>query len=106
MSRGERRPLGGAVAAAMAAVLLFAMAACQTGDGKHPAARGVLRVLAGSELADLRPILEQAERDTGVRVRMDHRRDRPPAQDLLHGPGPHRRLVGMALGLLRPAGHQ
>src|ERR1700754_4878129 len=87
MSRSQRGPLRGAVAAAMAAVLLFAAAACQGDGGEGPSegARGVLRVLAGSELADLGPILKQAERDTGGRVQMDYAGTLDGVQRLLEG---------------------
>jgi len=61
----------------LAAVL--ALAACtDSGAPKPPAASegpylrgdGVLRVLAGSELADLQPILDEAARATGVTVKL------------------------------------
>ncbi|SEG13829.1 Ca-activated chloride channel family protein [Thermomonospora echinospora] len=61
-------------AAALAAALLLTVSGC-TGGGDEPGDKpreGVLRVLAGSELADLKPILDQAERDIGVKVRLEY----------------------------------
>ena len=63
MRPGRRR----ARAAALAALLLAACAPACT-----PQASGELRILAGSELADLEPLLERAEQETGVQVRMDY----------------------------------
>ncbi|WP_017593139.1 VWA domain-containing protein [Nocardiopsis potens] len=63
MRPGRRR----ARAAALAALLAAALAPACT-----PQASGVLRVLAGSELADMEPLLERAEQETGVRVEMDY----------------------------------
>ncbi|MEU3567946.1 VWA domain-containing protein [Kitasatospora sp. NPDC036755] len=67
----------GLLAAALAAVLAAA-SACTSAGGKpvpdpdgSPAATakpGVLRVLAGSELQDLAPVLEEAKKATGVTV--------------------------------------
>ncbi|HEX2313423.1 MAG TPA: extracellular solute-binding protein [Thermomonospora sp.] len=59
-----------AVAVAAAAVL----AGCSSGDDEPGTVyrEGELRILGGSELADLAPILRQAERDIGVRVRMTY----------------------------------
>ncbi|MEV0609006.1 substrate-binding domain-containing protein [Polymorphospora rubra] len=64
----------------LAAVLLALTAAC-TGDPAQPTpangsegpylrGSGTLRVLAGSELADLRPILDEAREATGVTVQL------------------------------------
>ncbi|MBA9004457.1 substrate-binding domain-containing protein [Thermomonospora cellulosilytica] len=54
--------------AALAAALTLVLSGC-TGDPPDTEPReGLLRVLAGSELADMEPILEQAERETGVEV--------------------------------------
>ncbi|MGY0235262.1 extracellular solute-binding protein [Longispora urticae] len=41
-------------------------------DDTHKAAAGTLRVLAGSELADLEPILEDLNKATGVKVTLDY----------------------------------
>ncbi|RAY10945.1 hypothetical protein DPM19_32965 [Actinomadura craniellae] len=55
--------------AALAALTLLAVtAACDVDLGEDET---TLRVLAGSELADLRPILEQAEDEIGVEVELD-----------------------------------
>ncbi|WAU85219.1 VWA domain-containing protein [Streptomyces sp. Qhu-G9] len=58
---------------ALGAVLLLAVAAC-TAPGKDttgpaPHEPGTLRVLASSELADMKGILEQVREDTGITVR-------------------------------------
>ncbi|MEO5873955.1 MAG: VWA domain-containing protein [Streptosporangiaceae bacterium] len=58
------------VCGALGAALLVTMAGC--GSGGSPDGAGVIRVLAGSELADLKPILDQAAKDTGVTVRFDY----------------------------------
>ncbi|GAA3218522.1 substrate-binding domain-containing protein [Actinocorallia longicatena] len=56
----------------MAAVLTTALlAGCSSGTTSGGPREGTLRVLAGSELADLRPILEQAKEATGVSVQLD-----------------------------------
>jgi len=68
----RRRPRVAAAFAALAGLLQFALAAC-TGP---PPAHGyggppfTLRVLASSELADMAPILGQAEKATGVHVEL------------------------------------
>jgi Ca-activated chloride channel family protein len=56
--------------AALSALLLLGAAGCAS-PGDRPQA-GVLRVLAGSELADLKQILDQARKDTGVTVKLDY----------------------------------
>jgi Ca-activated chloride channel family protein len=62
---------------AAAAAVLVLVAGC-SGDGESvppppsaPGEPGTLRVLAGSELADMQPILDQAAEATGVRVVLD-----------------------------------
>ncbi|MFI9011099.1 substrate-binding domain-containing protein [Actinosynnema sp. NPDC053489] len=56
-------------------VALVVLAGCTTGaepdpaQPAGPAEPGVLRVLAGSELTDLQPVLDEAAEATGVRVR-------------------------------------
>jgi Ca-activated chloride channel family protein len=82
--RERGRALRGVTAVVMAAALLLAAAACGT-DRETKPTRGVLRVLAGSELADLGPILAQAERDTGVRVQMDYAGTLDGVQRVLDG---------------------
>ncbi|UJW31010.1 VWA domain-containing protein [Saccharothrix sp. AJ9571] len=65
-----RKLIAFAVAVACAATL----AACDTGQGADPEQPagppqpGTLRVLAGSELEDLKPVLEEAAKATGVTV--------------------------------------
>ncbi|KAB2344419.1 VWA domain-containing protein [Actinomadura rudentiformis] len=56
--------------AALATCLL--LAGCSLGDGSAPTE---LDVLAGSELADMAPLLSELERDTGVKLRMDYSDD-------------------------------
>lgn len=66
--RGVRRLSASALAG------LVLLAACTGGpapDEPVPYAPGVLRVLAGSELADLGPVLDEAAAATGVRVELD-----------------------------------
>ncbi|MER6677073.1 VWA domain-containing protein [Streptomyces sp. NPDC000983] len=56
--------------AALLAAALFA-AACTADDGENPGSTpgpGTLRVLASSELADMKPVLDLVEQDTGIRV--------------------------------------
>ncbi|UUU31227.1 VWA domain-containing protein [Streptomyces sp. CA-210063] len=60
--------------AAAALALALVTAGC-TSSTESPAAEatkyvpGTLRVLASSELADMKPVLEQVEKDTGIKVR-------------------------------------
>lgn len=58
--------------AALAVAVLVLVAGCSEGSGgpssPQPPQEGVLRVLAGSELADMAPVLEQAAKATGVEV--------------------------------------
>jgi Ca-activated chloride channel family protein len=69
------------ITAAVGALTLAA--ACGSGTpGQRPA---TLRVLAGSELADLRPILDQARRDTGVTVELDYTGTLTGGQQVLNG---------------------
>jgi Ca-activated chloride channel family protein len=56
---------------ALGAALLVTMTSCGLSGGSTDDS-GVLRVLAGSELADLKPILDQAVKDTGVTVKFDY----------------------------------
>jgi Ca-activated chloride channel family protein len=58
------------IAGALALVSVMALGACaDEGDSEAPKP-GTLRVLAGSELADMRPILDAAAQATGVRVEL------------------------------------
>ncbi len=50
--------------------VLALLAAC---TGEPPPPHTVLRVLASSELTDMRPLLEELRRDTGVELVVDHR---------------------------------
>ncbi|WP_235926505.1 vWA domain-containing protein [Actinokineospora pegani] len=53
-------------------LVALALAACTTGGApeRDAGTPGTLRVLAGSELADMRPVLERAAAATGVRVEL------------------------------------
>jgi Ca-activated chloride channel family protein len=53
---------------ALAIVLLLAAAAC--GAGEPADGPDVLRVLAGSEIKDLEPLLRRADKEAGVKVRL------------------------------------
>lgn len=48
---------------------LGALTSCSGGDSR----KTTLRVLASSELTDMKPLLEQLTKDTGVRLKMDYR---------------------------------
>lgn len=60
-----------AIALAVVAALLTSCTSGSPTGGPFAPTPGVLRVLAGSELADLAPILDAAARATGVRVEFD-----------------------------------
>ncbi|MGW0710796.1 substrate-binding and vWA domain-containing protein [Streptomyces sp. NPDC002643] len=70
---GLRRRTTAALALATAAALLTS--ACTTVETSDPVEEatkyipGTLRVLASSELADMKPVLEQVEKSTGIKVR-------------------------------------
>ncbi|TMR20787.1 VWA domain-containing protein [Nonomuraea turkmeniaca] len=66
-----RRDPGTALRCALASVLLLAAAACAPGD-EVADGPDVLRVLAGSEVKDLEPLLRRAEQETGVKVRLTY----------------------------------
>ncbi|MGA5816571.1 extracellular solute-binding protein [Kitasatospora sp. NPDC094028] len=69
LTRGRRARRGG-LAVALAA-LLAAATACTSSPPKPPTpstTAGALRVLAGSELQDVQPVLEEAAKATGVSV--------------------------------------
>ncbi|MDP4507885.1 vWA domain-containing protein [Nonomuraea turcica] len=59
---------------ALIAVTLLLAAACGAGgEGEEPAdGPDVLRVLAGSEIKDLEPLLRRAEQEAGVKVRLSY----------------------------------
>ncbi|MCX4825514.1 VWA domain-containing protein [Streptomyces sp. NBC_01142] len=59
----------GFIALAVAWLLLGAATACST-DDPEPV---TLRVLASSGLADMRPVLDDLRRETGIRLEMDYR---------------------------------
>jgi Ca-activated chloride channel homolog len=65
--RGLRRR---SARAAVGLLLLALLAGC-SGDPASPGSGVTLRILGGSELADLAPILDQAAEATGVRVELD-----------------------------------
>lgn len=73
--------------------VVAALAACTTGSpepttSSSPALSGrptTLRVLAGSELADLEPVLRRAERETGVRVELEFTGSLDGAQKVAEG---------------------
>ncbi|MEU9361468.1 substrate-binding and VWA domain-containing protein [Streptomyces sp. NPDC048301] len=74
--RRLRRRLARTVASLLTAAVLVPAAACSDpapdGDGQKYDGEprpGTVRVLASSELSDLRPLLEQARKDTGITVR-------------------------------------
>ncbi|UOE22195.1 VWA domain-containing protein [Thermobifida halotolerans] len=58
--------------AALAAGLLLSTAACSGSDPAGPGTPGELRVLAGSELVDMEPLLQEAAEEIGVTVHMDY----------------------------------
>ncbi|MEV6396232.1 VWA domain-containing protein [Streptomyces sp. NPDC051907] len=64
-----RRRLTGFVALCTALLLLAAATAC-SGDDPEPV---TLRVLASSELADMRPLLDELREETGIRLDMEYR---------------------------------
>jgi Ca-activated chloride channel family protein len=58
-------------AGAVLCVVLGLIAACTTPS--QPPAHTTLRVLASSELADMRPLLDELRRDTGIELVMEYR---------------------------------
>ena len=71
------------LAAAVGALSLAAACsgACSGSDTKG----GTVRILAGSELADLKPILDQAKKDIGVTVKLDYAGTLAGVQTVLDG---------------------
>ncbi|MCX4234151.1 substrate-binding and VWA domain-containing protein [Streptomyces sp. A15ISP2-DRY2] len=60
--------------AAVTVALVLATAGCTsavegTGAPENKPAPGILRILASSELSDMRPVLDQVHKDTGIKVR-------------------------------------
>ncbi|WP_433187336.1 VWA domain-containing protein [Actinoallomurus sp. CA-150999] len=80
------RPRARHVFARLAAAGILAVAAGCTGgapaDAKKP---GTLRILAGSELSDLAPILREATKATGVSVKLDYAGTLDGVQQVLGG---------------------
>ncbi|GAB3455918.1 substrate-binding domain-containing protein [Streptomonospora sediminis] len=73
-ARRQRRAAGAAPLAA-AAALVAAAAGCTWGEDDPftgPGEAGELRVLAGSEIKDLQPLLKRAEEETGVTVHLEY----------------------------------
>jgi Ca-activated chloride channel homolog len=72
------------------AVLLFCvllgLGAC-TGD--EPSATTTLRVLASSELADMRPLLDDLRRETGIELELDYRGSVDASNELVPGDYDH-----------------
>jgi Ca-activated chloride channel family protein len=66
-----------------AAACAFGLATACTGAG--PKKTGTLRILAGSELSDLKPILDRAGRDIGVTVKLDYTGTLTGVQQVLDG---------------------
>ncbi len=68
-----RRHLSASRGTAVALALALAVAGCttatETPSDPNTYIPGTLRVLASSELADMKPVLERVEKDTGLRVR-------------------------------------
>ncbi|MGW0560758.1 substrate-binding domain-containing protein [Streptomyces sp. NPDC003016] len=81
---GARRGPAGLVALCLVSLLL-APAACSD-DRPEPV---TLRVLASSELADMKPVLDELRRETGISLEMDYR-GTVDAGNELAGPGGHR----------------
>jgi Ca-activated chloride channel family protein len=76
-----RRP---GLVAVLCALLLAA--ACTGGSGSGSGSgKKTLRILAGSELADLKPILDQAKKDIGVTVKLDYAGTLAGVQQVLDG---------------------
>ncbi|MCW2918918.1 MAG: von Willebrand factor type family protein [Actinomycetia bacterium] len=68
------------------ALLLLVVAGCtDSGSSGNKPTAGVLRVLAGSELADLKPILDQAKNDIGVTVKLDYAGTLDGVQQVIDG---------------------
>lgn len=67
--RSRRARVAPALAAALAVAAAGALAACGSDE---PDAAATLRVLAGSEVKDMLPILEDAETATGVHVELEY----------------------------------
>jgi Ca-activated chloride channel family protein len=70
------RRLRAALTATLALALLTTLTSACTGDADHV----TLRVLASPELADVQPLLDELEEDTGVELEMEYKAtaDQPP----------------------------
>ncbi|WP_328600885.1 vWA domain-containing protein [Actinomadura physcomitrii] len=68
-----------------AALCVLLLAAACNGSGSGTKSGGTLRILAGSELADLRPVLDRAEKDIGVTVKLDYAGTLTGVQRVLDG---------------------
>ncbi|GAA3763412.1 VWA domain-containing protein [Salinactinospora qingdaonensis] len=89
--RGRSRKRHIAIAAATALAVTLAGTSCEddqngpesapTGPGKA----GELRILAGSEIADLEPLLERAEEEIGVTVHLDYTGTLDGVQQVVEG---------------------
>ncbi|GLY88737.1 vWA domain-containing protein [Actinoallomurus iriomotensis] len=71
--------------AAVAGALSLVAACTGGGDGDSGGRGGTVRILAGSELADMRPILDQAKKDVGVTVKLDYTGTLAGVQQVLDG---------------------
>ena len=69
------------LAAAVGALTL--LTACSGGAPAHE--HGTLRILAGSELSDLGPIFQEAEKAAGVSVKLDYAGTLDGVQQVLSG---------------------
>jgi Ca-activated chloride channel family protein len=69
------------LAAAVGALTM--LTACSSGAPAHE--HGTLRILAGSELSDLGPIFQEAEKATGVTVKLDYAGTLDGVQQVLSG---------------------
>lgn len=81
-----RRRLHGILAASIALVLLLAGCTGGTSEGgPDPNAPTTLRVLAGSEVRDMEPVLEEARKATGIAVRFGYTGTLEGAEQVANG---------------------
>jgi Ca-activated chloride channel family protein len=73
-TRRPAAPRPAPLAAALTLALVLAVAGCTGGDGEpeEPLPPGTLRVLAGSELRDVQPLLGKLRQATGVNLKLDY----------------------------------
>lgn len=69
----------------VAALCALLLAVACTGGGSAKKSGGTLRILAGSELADMAPIFDQAKKDIGVTVKLDYAGTLAGVQRVLDG---------------------